>query len=379
MATYKICSRCVLDTTDPDIEFDANGVCNHCRRFDAEIRKHWHPDDVGAKLLAAKVDQMKAAGRGKQFDCIMGLSGGVDSSYLALKVKELGLRALAVHVDAGWNSELAVHNIQRIIEYCGFELYTHVLNWNEVRDLQVAYVKSGVANQDVVQDHGFFATLYHFATREKIKFVLNGGNIATESVFPLSWHHAAMDAINLKAIHQRFGSRPLKDYKTISFFEYYIYYPMILGMEVVRPLNFMPYDKAEALQVLKDTIGYKDYGRKHGESVFTKFFQNYYLPKRFGYDKRRPHLASMILSGQISRDDALRELEKPLYDPEDLHKDREYVARKLGMSVSELEDYIAEPLRVYCEFPNWDRKYERLKSLQAFVQRALGSRIKGYS
>jgi N-acetyl sugar amidotransferase len=376
---YQICSRCVLDTTDPEITFDEHGVCSHCRRFDSEIRPHWHPDEHGAELLAAKIDQMKAAGRGKPFDCIMGLSGGVDSSYLALKVKEFGLRPLVVHVDAGWNEELAVHNIERIIEHCGFDLYTHVLNWNDVRDLQLAYLKSGVANLDVVQDHGFFATLYHFAIKEKIKFVLNGGNIATESVFPKSWHHAAMDAINLKAIHNRFGSVPLKDYKTISFFEYYIYYPLILGMEVVRPLNFMPYNKAAALQYLKATIGYKDYGRKHGESVFTKFFQNYYLPKRFGYDKRRPHLASMILSGQIGREESLGQLEEPLYDREELHKDREYVALKLGITVEELESYIVLPKRYYHELPNWDRQYNRLKATQTRIQRILGSKVKSYS
>jgi N-acetyl sugar amidotransferase len=377
--SYQICSRCVLDTTDPDIEFDAEGVCSHCRSFDNEISKHWHPDEHGARLLADKVAKIKAAGRGKRFDCIMGLSGGVDSSYLALKTKELGLRPLVVHVDAGWNSELAVHNIERIIEHCGFELYTHVLNWNEVRDLQLAYLKSGVANQDVVQDHGFFATLYHFAVKEKIKYVLNGGNIATESVFPRAWHHAAMDAINLRAIHRQFGAVPLKEYRTISFFEYYIYYPMILGMEVVRPLNFMPYNKSAALQYLKATIGYKEYGRKHGESVFTKFFQNYYLPKRFGYDKRRPHLASMILSGQVLREDALRQLEEPLYEPEDLHRDREYVALKLGISVDELEGYIAAPKRYYFEYPNWDRQYVKLKTVQSRLQRILGTKVKGYS
>jgi aminotransferase len=368
-----------LDTTDPDIVFDTAGVCHHCHAFDKDISKHWYPNARGEELLAAKVREMQAAGRGKDFDCIMGLSGGVDSSYLALKVKDLGLRPLVVHVDAGWNSELAVYNIERIIEHCGFELYTHVLNWNEVRDLQIAYLKSGVANQDVVQDHGFFATLYHFAVKEKIKFVLNGGNIATESVFPRTWHHAAMDAINLKAIHRQFGTVPLKDYKTISFFEYYIYYPMILGMEVVRPLNFMPYDKTAALQYLKETIGYKEYGRKHGESVFTKFFQNYYLPKHFGYDKRRPHLASMILSGQISRQEALRQLEGPLYDEDELHKDREYVALKLGITVDELESYVAAPKRYYHEYPNWDHRYNRLKAVQSQVQRILGSKVKGYS
>jgi aminotransferase len=377
--SYQICTRCVIDTTDPDIDFDISGMCSHCRGFDARISKNWYPNARGSELLDAKVAQMKAAGHDKPFDCILGLSGGVDSSYLALKVKQLGLRALVVHVDAGWNSELAVSNIERVIEHCGFDLHTEVLNWNEVRDLQVAYLKSGVANQDVVQDHGYFATLYHYAAKEKIKYVLTGVNIATESVFPDSWHHAAMDAINLKAIHKQFGSIPLEKYRTISFFEYYVYYPMILGMEVFCPLNFMPYNKNNALEYLKQEIGYKDYGRKHGESVFTKFFQNYYLPKRFGYDKRRPHLASMVLSGQMERDEALRALEEPLYHPQDIQKDREYVALKLGISVDELEGYIAAPLRYYHEFPNWDRQYDKLKSVQTLAERVLGSRVKGYS
>lgn len=378
-ASYQICSRCVLDTSDPEISFDRSGVCNHCQTFDAVISKSWMPDARGAAALDAIAADIRRSGEGKPFDCILGLSGGVDSSYLAIKAKELGLRPLVVHVDAGWNSELAVHNIERIVEYCGFELFTHVLNWREVQDLQVAYIKSGVANQDVVQDHGFFATLYHFAVRENIKYVLNGGNIATEAVFPKAWHHAAMDAINLRAIHRRFGKVPLVDYKTISFFDYYIYYPLIRGMRVVRPLNYMPYDKRAALQELKEKAGYKEYGRKHGESVFTKFFQNYYLPKRFGYDKRRPHLSSMILSGQLSRAEALQKLDEPLYDADELHNDREYVARKLGMSVEELEGYIAAPIRHYTDYPNWDGRYRLFKTTQNAAQRLLMVRKRGYS
>jgi aminotransferase len=376
---YTVCSRCVLDTSDPEISFNEVGQCSHCQLFDHEISKQWHPNEAGAAKLRFKVEQMKAAGRGKSYDCIMGLSGGVDSSYLALKVKEMGLRVLVVHVDAGWNSELAVHNIERIVDHCGFDLFTHVLNWNEVKDLQLAYIKSGVANLDVVQDHGFFSTLYRFAIKEKIKYVINGGNIATESVFPKSWQHAAMDAINLGAIHRQFGSLPLKDYKTISLFEYYIYYPMILGMEVVRPLNFIKYIKAEALAELKATVGYKDYGKKHGESVFTSFFQNYYLPKRFGYDKRRPHLSSLILSNQMTREEALRVLEQPLYSPDELHRDLNYVASKLGISVDELESYVAAPKRLYSDYPNWDRQYSALKAIQTTVQKLLGVRLKGYS
>lgn len=376
---YKICSRCVHDTSDPEITFDADGVCNHCQKFDDSISKQWHPDAKGATMLAEKIHQIKQEGKNQRFDSILGLSGGLDSSYLAVKLKEFGLRPLLVHVDAGWNSELAVHNIDRIISYCGFELYTKVLDWREVRDLQLAYLKSGVANQDVVQDHGFFAALYNFANRENIKYVFNGGNIATESVFPNAWHHAAMDAINLKAIHRKYGSIPLKDFETVSFFKYYIYYPFIKRMEVIRPLNFMPYSKQLALDYLKREVGYKEYGRKHGESLFTRFFQNYFLPTRFGYDKRRPHLSSLILSGQITRDEALQALQEPLYDEDEFHQDRAFVARKLEISVDELEGYIHMPLSHYSDYENWDKYYNALKSAQRIRSRIMGNSGNVYS
>ena len=265
-----------MDTTDPEINFDKKGECNHCKEFDEVTNKRWYPNEDGTRRLKQMIDKIKQEGKGKEYDCIIGLSGGVDSSYLALIMKDYDLRPLVVHVDAGWNSELAVHNIEQIVKYCDYDLHTHVMDWEEIRDLQVAYLKAGVANQDVIQDHAFFASLYHFAVENNIKTVISGGNIATESVFPKSWHHTAMDAINLKAIHKKFGSRKLKHYKTISFLDYYFYYPFIKGMTVINPLNFMPYHKEKALEVLKETIGYKEYGRKHGESRFTKFFQNYY-------------------------------------------------------------------------------------------------------
>lgn len=324
-------------------------------------------------------DEIRKEGKNQEYDCIMGLSGGIDSSYLALKIKDYSLRPLVVHVDGGWNSELAVHNIERVVDYCGYDLHTQVIQWKEMRDLQVAYLRSGIANQDTPQDHAFFASLYKFAVKNRIRYVISGGNIATESVFPGSWHHSAMDMDNLMAIHGRFGAAPLSTFPRISVFQYYFYFPFIRKMKTVRPLNYMAYDKSEALDYLKEKIGYKDYGRKHGESIFTKFFQNYYLPRKFGYDKRRPHLASQILSGQIERDDALRLLEQPLYDSCELTEDKAYIAKKLGISVEELDVLSAPPGKDYTEYKNWDRKYMAIKKAQYLVERFSRKRVGNYS
>lgn len=375
----QICSRCVMDTTDPSITFDEHGVCNHCHEFDEVTSKRWFPNDEGRKRLEAFVAQIKQRGKSQEYDCIIGLSGGVDSSYLALVIKEYGLRPLVVHVDAGWNSELAMYNIEQVVKHCGYDLHTHVMDWQEIRDLQLSYLKAAVANQDVVQDHAFFASLYHFAVQNNIKYVISGGNIATESVEVKCWEHAAMDAINLKAIHKKYGSRKLTKYKTISFFEYFFYYPFIKGLTVVRPLNFMPYDKKQALKILKEKLGYKEYGRKHGESRFTKFFQNYYLPIKFNMDKRRSHLSSQILSGEISRAEALEELNNPLYENTELSNDKSYIAKKLGISERELDRMVQTPARHYSEFPNWDMRYKFLLKLKSIFTKMLGRDIKSYS
>ena len=368
-----------MDTSDPEITFDESGVCSHCSHFENDVRKNWFPNDDGKRKLESIFSVVKEEGRGKDYDCIIGLSGGVDSSYLALILKDYGLRPLVVHVDGGWNSELAVHNIEQIVKYCGYELFTHVIDWEEMRDLQLAYLKAGVANQDVPQDHAFFASLYHFAVKNKIRYVISGGNIATEVVFPRAWHHAAMDSINLHAIHKRFGSIPLKNYQTISFFEYYFYYPFIRNMSTIRPLNYMQYNKQEALQKLVSTVRYKEYGRKHGESRFTKYFQNHYLPMKFGIDKRKIHLSSMILSGQMTREDALQELAKPLYAPNELIDDLAYVAKKLGITVEHLEVLTKGPGHSYNEFRNWDNSYKLLKLVQGFGERLLGRQIRNYA
>ncbi|MDE9517143.1 N-acetyl sugar amidotransferase [Xenorhabdus bovienii] len=376
---FHICARCVMDTTDPEITFDHEGICNHCHQFDNITSTYWFPNEEGHKKLSNIFEKIKKERKNFEYDCIIGLSGGLDSSYLALVMKDYGLRPLVVHVDAGWNSELAVHNIEKIVKYCDYDLHTHVMNWPEIRDLQSSYLKAGIANQDAVQDHAFFASLYHFAIKHKINYVISGGNIATEAVFPNAWHHSAMDATNLKAIHKRFGSIPLKEYQTINFMQYYFYYPFIKNMRVIRPLNYIQYSKELALSELKEKVGYKPYERKHGESRFTKFFQNYYLPVKFNIDKRKPHLSSMILSGLTTREQALEELELPLYDGHELREDKHYIAKKLGISTEELDEYIFSPGHKYDEYPNWDSKHAFMKKIQNLISKTTGHHVKKYS
>lgn len=376
---YKRCNRCIMDTTDPAIHFDDQGVCNHCNNFEKVVSKGYFPNAEGKKKLDQILADIKAEGKGKEYDCIIGLSGGVDSCYLAVKVKEWGLRPLVVHVDTGWNSEQAVDNINRIINYCGYELFTHVIDWDEMRDLQVAFLKSGVSNQDVPQDHAIFATVYHFAIKNGIRTILTGGNIATEGIFPEAWQGNAMDAINLKAIHKKFGKKPLKTYNTISLFQYYIYYPFIKKMRTVRPLNFLPYNKAEAIQEMQKKFGWKTYGRKHGESNFTKLFQNYYQPEKFGYDKRLPHFSSLIVTGQMRREEALEKLKEPLYDKDELQNDIEYFCRKLQLTREEFDRFITDPAHHYTDFANSDGKIESMRKVQRIAERLMGKKLTVYS
>ena len=379
MSQYRQCSRCVMDTSDTTITFDARGFCNHCRQFDEVTRHQWFPNPEGAVRWEAIAAQIRQAGKGREYDCILGLSGGVDSSYLALKVKDFGLRPLVMHVDAGWNSELAVANIEAVVKHCDFDLHTHVVDWEEMRDLQLAYLRAGVWNQDVPQDHVFFSSLYHFATRNRVRYILSGGNIATESIFPGSWHGAAMDAINLRAIHRKYGERPLQSYNTISFLEYYFWYPFVKKMRTARPLNYMPYNKDAAMTEMENLIGWRRYGRKHGESLFTKLFQNYYLPRKFGYDKRLPHFSSLIVSGQLTREQALRDLQEPLYLPDELEIDIAYFCKKLRISLLQFDEFLKPPGRLYSEFPNWDARHRAVKRLQNVMERVRGKRLNVYS
>ncbi|MEY3663865.1 MAG: hypothetical protein RLZZ153_47 [Pseudomonadota bacterium] len=377
---YQVCQSCVMDTSDPLITFDAAGVCSHCQKFHSVTRKGWFPNEAGGEKISQMIELIRSRGRGQDYDCILGLSGGVDSSYLALKIKDWGLRPLVVHVDAGWNSELAVGNIEKIVSHGNYDLHTHVVDWEDMRDLQLSYLRAGISNQDVPQDHIFFASLYHFAVENNIQYILSGGNIATEGVMADGWHEgSAMDSINLKAIHKKFGSGKLRSYRTISFWQHYIYYPFVRRMRTFRPLNFMPYEKKQAINELRDTIGWRDYGRKHGESLFTKVFQNDYLVRKYGYDKRRPHLSSLVVSGQMSRDEALADLLSPIYDPAQREIDIDYFCKKLRITRNEYEGFISGKSSSYYDYSNWEFRYKILKKAQAFVERLLGKRVNIYS
>jgi N-acetyl sugar amidotransferase len=360
-----------MDTTDPEISFDENGVCNHCMRFENEIKSKWFPNEEGRKKLDTIIGQIKIDGKSKEYDCVIGLSGGVDSSYLAyvLRTEYPKLKILAIHIDGGWNSELAVHNIENIVKILDIDLHTGVINWEEMKDLQLAYFKSQLANQDVPQDHAFFATLYEVANKYNIKYFLTGGNFATEAILPSSWGYNAMDATQLKAVHKQFGKIALKDYTTVSFFKKYIYYPLIKKFKIIRPLDMMDYNKNEAKKIIIEKINWRDYGGKHHESRFTKFFQAHWLPEKFGYDKRRAHLASLIVSGQITRAEALKELEKPLYNTSELQEDKEFLAKKMGLTLEEFNGIMNQPNKTFEDYQSDYEFEQKMRKYYAFIKK----------
>ena len=361
----QICTNCVMDTSDPQITFDDQGVCDHCRGFETNVKPNWHPNDEGKKRVTQMVADIKAAGEGKEFDCILGMSGGLDSSYmLHLIVTEFGLRPLVFHVDGGWNSNIAVNNIQMLVEKLGLDLYTEVINWEEMRDFQLSFFKSGVSHLDIPQDHAFIATLYHFANKHGIKYIMNGGNYATECVRnPLEWLYHGTDMAQIKDIQRQFGTRELKSYPFSHILFHKLWLPYVKKVKVVKPLNFLPYTKEMAIKTLSETYAWTPYPQKHFESRFTRFFEAYWLPTRFGYDTRKVQYSSLIQTGQMTR-----ELQVPAFNPETIDEEFEYIANKLEISVEELRQYHEMPLKTYRDYKN----QEQLFSFGARVLKALG-------
>lgn len=367
---YQVCTNCVMDTTDSKITFDEDGVCDHCQTYFKDIEPNWHPNDIGWKEILKTVEHIKKEGEGKDFDCIIGMSGGIDSSYLLyLAVKKLGLRPLVFHVDAGWNSQQAVHNIEVIVDKLDLDLYTEVIDWEEMKDLQLAYFKSGLSNIDTPQDHSFFATMYKFAEKYDVKYILTGGNYSTECIRnPLEWMYYQSDSILLRDVHKKFGQKPLKNYPVTNILWHKIYLPYIKKIKLIRPLDFMPYDKEKATQFLVDEFGYQRYAQKHFESRFTRFYEAYWLPKKFGYDTRKVQFSSLIVTGQMSRDEALEKLKKPAYDEDTIKQDFEYIATKLGITTDELQSYMDAPNKTYMDYKNQMSIYD----IGAKVMRMLG-------
>lgn len=371
----RVCSMCVMDTTDSAIEFDAEGVCDHCRTFLTKVRPAWDTGPAGAAALESMVRAIRKSGSGRDFDCIIGMSGGIDSSYLVYAAKELlGLRPLVFHVDAGWNSQIAVNNIERLVDGLGLDLFTEVIDWEEMKDLQRAFFRSGVPHIDTPQDHSFFATMYKFATKHGVKHILTGANYSTECIRnPIEWMYFQSDSRQIRDIHRRFGERPLKKFPLTSILWHKVWLPYARGIKVLRPLNHLSYVKNEARQLLMDRFGWQPYPQKHFESRFTRFYESYWLPVRFGYDVRKVQFSSLILTGQMTREEALAELAKPSFDEATIVQETEFVANKLDITVDELMSYMALPKKTYRDYQNQEEIYR----IGAKALRALGVELGG--
>lgn len=370
MREYQICTNCVMDTSDTKIVFDEKGVCDHCNDFHENVKPNWHTDETGKKQLATIINKIKEDGKGRDFDCIMGMSGGADSSYmLHLVVKEFGLRPLVFHVDGGWNSELAVKNIEVMVDALGLDLYTEVINWEEMKDFQLALFKSGIPGIDLAQDHAFVATLYNFADKYKIGYILNGGNISTECVRnPLEFFYYGTDMALINDIISRYCTTKMEQYPFSSIFRHKFYLHYIKKIQVVKPLNYMPYIKADAMNFLKETYGWQPYPQKHFESRFTRFFEGYWLPQKFGFDTRRVQYSSLILTNQMSREEAIEKLKTPVMDENTIRNEFEYIATKLGITAKELKGYFDAPNKSHKDYKN----QEWMFNLGAKVMRLLG-------
>lgn len=350
----RICSQCVMDTTDSKIKFDETGKCDHCLDFEQNIKPNWHTDEKGDAQLRKIIAKIKRDGAGRDFDCIIGMSGGADSSYLLhVAVKKYGLRPLVFHVDGGWNSDIAANNIRVMVDKLGIDLFTEVINWQEMRAFQLAYIRSGLPNIDVPQDHAFIATLYNFAAKHKIGYILNGGNISTEVVRnPLEWLYYGTDMRQINAVRNRFCDNPLRTFPFSSVLRHKFYLRYIKRVQVVKPLNYFPYIKNEAMELLNQEYNWQPYPQKHFESRFTKFYEGYWLPKKFGFDTRKVQYSSLILTNQMKREDAIEYLKQPALTEDEAKEDFEYVATKLGISEEKLLDYFHQPNKSHRDYPN---------------------------
>lgn len=351
-ANSKTCSRCVMDTTDPDIRFDADGVCNHCHEYDRRAREEVFTGEDGRRRLQAIAEKIKRDGAGNQYDCVIGVSGGVDSTFVAYKVKQLGLRPLAVHLDNGWDSELAVNNIHKTLETLGIHLYTHVIDWEEFRDLQVAFLKASTPDSEIPSDHAIVSLMYQMAEKTNVRYVIVGRNVRTETHMPPAWSMGHFDWKYIRSVHEQFGTVPLKTFPHRTRPQELRYREKQRWVSI---LNYVDYVKKDAMDILQREIGFAYYGSKHYESIYTRFFQGYILPRKFGYDKRKGHLSSLVCSGEMTREEALQELEKPPYPLDMQEADRVYVIKKLGLTEDEFERIMKLPKKTIFDYPSYTR------------------------
>ena len=357
---HQTCAKCVMDTTDSAIYFNDQGVCDHCITFDKNILPFWNMGFGREDELEAIVSKIKHEGKDNNFDCILGMSGGTDSSYMLYLAKEkLGLRPLVFHVDAGWNSQEAVNNIECLVDGLNLDLYTEVIDWEEMKDLQLSFFKSGVPHIDTPQDHAFFATMYKFANQHGVKNILTGGHYSTECIRnPKEWMYFQSDERQIKDIQKKFGNVKLRRFPLTNIIWHKIFLPYVKGIKVYRLLDYMPYNKEEATQFLVDHFGYQRYPQKHFESRFTRFYESYWLPEKFGYDTRKVQFSSLIRTEQMSREEALELLKRPAYDQETINDDKEYIANKLNISIKDLMKYFNAPNKTFRDYKNQEFIYD---------------------
>lgn len=363
---YRICARCIMDTSDPEITFDDLGVCHHCHAYDSVVAADVSRGERGLNKLAAIVAQIKEEGKGKPYDCIMGLSGGADSSYVAYLVKKLGLRALAVHLDNGWNTEQAVRNIENIVKILGIDLHTEVLDWEEFRRLQAAFLRASTPDSEIPTDHAIVSTLYRLAIKYGIRWIPEGSNVVTESMVPPTWSHGHMDWRYIRHVSEAFGGMKLSTYPHYTYFDRLIRFPEIKKIKRLPILNYVDYRKTDAVETLKKELGWAPYGSKHYESIYTRFYQGYILPAKFGFDKRRPHLSCLINNGEITREQALAEMRSPAIAPEQLVEDRAFVLKKLGLSEHEFESIMALQRKTFWDYPSYELALPRSKAWRIY-------------
>ena len=353
--SYRECNRCVMDTTDPQITFDNAGRCCHCIEFLDNRAKHSYHGKESDHELDRLLQKIKLAGRGRRYDCVIGVSGGVDSSYLAYIINERGLKPLAVHLDNGWNSDKAVVNVKNITRKLSIDYESYVLDWDEFRSLQLAFLRASVPEAETPTDVAIPAALHLVAARHGIKYILSGGNLATEGILPKSWHYDIRDLKYFNYIHRRFGTRPLKSFPTFGY-KREIFYKVVKGMRMAYPLNQVRFIKDEAIQLLREKFDWRPYGGKHHESFYTKFIQSYYLYEKFKIDYRRATLSTQICVGEIDRDQAVEQLKCKPYQPEEIVAAKHYIAKKLGVATEELELIIRLPAKWYWDYPNDEKR-----------------------
>lgn len=367
----QICTHCIMDTTDPDIVFDAAGVCNHCHRYEVVAKSRLiAPSERGGRLRDL-VDEIKAAGNGKSYDCVIGVSGGVDSTYVAYLVKNLGLRPLAIHLDNGWNSELAVSNIEKTLKTLNIDLYTHVIDWSEFRELQVSFLRASTPDGEVPTDHAIFALLYKLAAAHGLKHVILGTNVVSEAILPEKWGYGYFDWRYVKSVHKRFGVSKLTTYPHFSLVKLF-YYVFLRRIRMVAILNYVEYDKKKAMSILENELGWVYYGGKHYESIYTRFYQAYILPRKFNIDKRKAHYSNLICSGQMTRDEALASMREPVYPEKLLQDDREYTIKKLGLTEAEFDAIMHAPNRTFVDYKTSHGFFEQAKKVVNASRRWIG-------